>query len=345
MSDPAPDTTTPETDHAPRRRRSRLLTGLLLLIIAGLAGATLAGRLGRYWWLLDLASHYVLYLAVASAGVMLLALVVRRFRVAVVALLMLAVNGWLLSPLYVGAPHGHTAGAANLNLAMMNILHKNRDQQRALDFIQGCDTDLIIIQELDTWWERTIREADTPYRFIESRPSEGSFGIALLAHESVDGQGRVVIEDTRVMDLADDVDGAERPAVEATLLIDGRRVKLLSIHPPPPVHARYTALRDDILRKAKAWADEQTDPHLIIGDLNTTPWSYAYDILIGDGELVSSLDGRGHQGTWPMDLPVPWLLPIDHCLYSADLVCTERRTGEPTGSDHLPLLVSLSIKP
>jgi endonuclease/exonuclease/phosphatase (EEP) superfamily protein YafD len=104
-------------------------------------------------------------------------------------------------------------------------------------------------------------------------------------------------------------------------------------------------MRDAILLKAKAWADAQTDPHLIIGDLNTTPWSHAFTSLTGDGELISTQAGFGNQGTWPTHLPMPWLLPIDHCVVSREWVCVGREIGPETGSDHLPLLVSLALVP
>jgi hypothetical protein len=68
-------------------------------------------------------------------------------------------------------------------------------------------------------------------------------------------------------------------------------------------------------------------------------------ILTADGELISTLDGRGNQGTWPTHLPMPWLLPIDHCLHSLEWDCVAREIGPETGSDHLPLLVSLALKP
>jgi len=102
-------------------------------------------------------------------------------------------------------------------------------------------------------------------------------------------------------------------------------------------------LRDTVLRRAKQWADEQSDPHLVIGDLNTTPWSYAFSILTGDGGLVSTLDGWGNQGTWPTSIPTLGMIPIDHCLISEGLVCVDRRIGDEIGSDHLPLLVTLAM--
>lgn len=332
-----------DLETSPQRPRFPLLRAAVLDAAALLVIATAAGWLGRFWWVADLSSHFVMYYTVASAVVLLLAACLRRWRIAVVLLIILSLNVWSIYPTFFGGGAAVDAKGPLLRLAQVNLLHKNRDRERAIDFISHCDADIMILQEIDPRWERVIDEADTPYRFEVSRPRDGSFGIALLSRESLAGDRRIVVESTRVMDFANGFVGAERPAIEATLLLDGQRVKVLSIHPPPPVSAGLAALRDSVIRQAKDWAEEQDVPHIIIGDLNATPWSYVFSSLTDDGALISTLDGRGNQGTWPTDLPMPWLLPIDHCLHSPEWHCVDRRIGPKTGSDHLPLLVSLVL--
>jgi len=313
------------------------------MVCVGLAVATLAGRLGRFWWVADLFSHFAVYLALAGAGLFIVAVLFRRWVWSGVALMVLTVNAVVIWPVFAPVDTAKPEGSPVLRLAQMNVLHKNRDSIRIGEFLRGCEADLVVMQEVDPWWDCKLGEMDIPYRIAVSRPGEGSFGIALLVHESLGDNPAVSLLDTRVINAAEGIDGADRPAIEATLLLDGQRVRLFSIHPPPPVTAELTLLRDSVLRRAKQWADEQTDPHIVIGDLNTTPWSYAFSILTGDGELASTLRGRGNQGTWPTGVPLPWLLPIDHCLVSEGLICVDRHIGPETGSDHRPLIVSLAL--
>lgn len=332
----------PETK--PKKKRSCLVTLALLLMVTALACATLTGRLGRYWWFADLASHFAMYLTFASAGALLLTMLFRRWLLASAALAVLVVNGWVVWPVMgQGRQAVASATGPTLELAQFNILHKNRNQQEALAYLKRCNADLVFIQEIDPWWADVISNADVPYDFVVSRPGDGSFGIAMLKRREGGSGSDWAIKGTRVIDFADGFANAQRPGIEATLQLNGQEVKLLSVHPPPPVSSGYTAMRNEILRRARAWSDKQTDPNVIIGDLNTTPWSHAFAILTEDGGLSSSQQGWGNEGTWPTTRPLPMLLPIDHCLFRGPWVCVDREVGPHTGSDHLPLEVTLRL--
>lgn len=320
-------------------------TAVLVMGGLGVLAGTLAGLAGPFWWVADLASHFAVYYAVAAAGLLVLALLLRQWVWSGVTLFVLILNCILIWPSFVPVTTRVPPGSSLLTLALVNIEHMNRNESAVGNYLQACNADLIFIQETDPWWDRTLRGMDLPYLIAESQPREGAFGMSLLVHESLAEGDTVVLEQTRVTDLAGGFSGAERPAIQATLSLNGHTVRILSIHPPPPVSRRNTALRDSVLRQARHWSDEQTDPHVIIGDLNTTPWSYAFRLLTSDDQLVSTHVGRGNQGTWPTRYPMPWYLPIDHCLHSRDWVCVDRQIGDYTGSDHWPVRVTLALPP
>jgi len=318
---------------------------VLVLGVLVVFTATLMSLIGRFWWIADLMSHFAVYYTLAGAGLLILALLLRRWVWSGMALFVLVINGALIWPSFMPATRHVPTGSSLLTVAQVNVLHMNRDKQAVSSYLNDCDADLIFVQEADAWWDQTIREMDLPYIIAESQPREGSFGVLMLAHTSLVDDDAIVLKDTHVIDLADGFTGHERPAIEAILHLNSQPVRILCIHPPPPVSALHTRLRDSVLDKAKQWSDEQTDPHVVIGDLNTTPWSYAFRILTHDGQLVSTQNGLGNQGTWPSRLPMPWYLPIDHCVHSAEWVCIDHRVGEHIGSDHWPLLVTLALPP
>ena len=331
---------TQEVQSQPRKKHG-LISRLTVLAMSVLLIATAICLLGRFWWVADLFNHFAVYYVVGCACVLALALILRRRGVALVMLVLLSLHVYTIFPaLPFNVPNMYKPAYTPLNLAQVNILHKNRDKDKALAFIRSCNADIMIIQELDPWWDKLLRSSDIPFNVVVAHPIDHSFGIALLANKSLDQSDRIRIEDAHVLLEAD---GFGRPTVEATIIFEGQPIKLLSIHPPPPMNAAYTWQRNTILQQAKDWANRQTDPHIIVGDLNTTPWSPAFSILTADRKLRNSLDGRGNQGTWPTGLPIPWKLPIDHCLTSKGLVCLDRTIGPETGSDHLPVLITLGI--
>jgi endonuclease/exonuclease/phosphatase (EEP) superfamily protein YafD len=60
---------------------------------------------------------------------------------------------------------------------------------------------------------------------------------------------------------------------------------------------------------------------------------------------VNVRDGFGLLPSWPTFLFFKWLmLPLDHCLVSNDIRVADARTGEPIGSDHLPLIVEIELE-
>jgi endonuclease/exonuclease/phosphatase (EEP) superfamily protein YafD len=125
----------------------------------------------------------------------------------------------------------------------------------------------------------------------------------------------------------------------------GRRLQLVAAHP-------YPAISDDLELDATTTFEQLEDycrrasaPVAIVGDLNTTPWSSRFQQLLENGQLVDSLLGRGLQlsfPAWPPVIGLPFGIPIDHCLHSADLLCTSRELGSALGSNHHPLIVELA---
>ena len=86
-------------------------------------------------------------------------------------------------------------------------------------------------------------------------------------------------------------------------------------------------------------------PKICVGDLNITPWSPYYRSFVERTKLVNARNGFGLLPSWPTFLFFKCLmLPLDHCLVSDDIRVADARTGEPIGSDHLPLIVEIELE-
>ncbi len=133
------------------------------------------------------------------------------------------------------------------------------------------------------------------------------------------------------------------PFVEATLEVGGTPIRFLGVHTLPPSTAENARLRKRQLQELAARARGKSQPVVVCGDLNATPWSPWFADLLRDGGLRNSAQGRGLFGSWPALLPAPLRIPLDHCLVSPSIAVIDRRMGPRIGGDHLPVLVELSV--
>jgi endonuclease/exonuclease/phosphatase (EEP) superfamily protein YafD len=81
---------------------------------------------------------------------------------------------------------------------------------------------------------------------------------------------------------------------------------------------------------------------MVLGDLNLSPWSPYFGDLLSSAGLRDSREGFGIQASWPTAVPL-LRVPIDHVLYSPEVVINHRQIGPDVGSDHLPVVVDFSL--
>ncbi len=134
------------------------------------------------------------------------------------------------------------------------------------------------------------------------------------------------------------------PSIVAQVAVGGRRLSIFCVHVLPPMGSSRAAERNESLVTLAQLVREQSDDVLVIGDLNCTSWSPYFDDLLVSGNLRDSRLGFGLQPSWPVMPGLGPILPIDHCLVSSGVVVHSRRLGSAIGSDHLPIVVDVSLR-
>ena len=322
------------------RRAKWSVTGLLGLGVAGVLAVSLLGFLGRMHWAIDLFSHFRVQYLVVAGVVLALCLVFRWWKLAVGAAAAVAVNAAMILPLYRSPTPIAAAQATPLTVASVNLQYTNHQADTIKNFLNRTDADVVVLIELSYWHEEALQNMDTPYRLVLAEPADHAFGIGVMVRDPL--PDAITIEDIRSRMIGRG--HATRLAAEVDLSIDGTPVRLLGIHPPPPMRDWAWQSRNDILASTARIAAKRDRPLIVVGDLNITPWSPAFSDMLEAGDLHNTQRGFGVQGTWPLNGKLPFTIPIDHCVVTDDWAVLDRRVGPETGSDHLPLTVTLALR-
>jgi len=302
-----------------------------LISIAGVLCClcTITGFLGQTWWIFDLTSHFRVQYAV---GLSLLACVFAMARKLKPALLF---TGFAFLNFAVVVPHcwfGPVAAKSTgqtLRVMLINVRTENQRYDLVKACILGNNPDVVVLEEVDERWLEQLAGLQDNYPHSCSEPREDNFGILLLS--------KLPLENPEIVYLGD----AEVPSVTAMIKFRDKAVALLGTHPLPPSSRENTTLRNEQLAAIPKFLNGQKGSVVLLGDLNTTPWSHSFKRLLRESGLADSSRGFGLQPSWPANLFF-LRIPIDHCLVSPDLQVVNRWIASDIGSDHFPLVVEIA---
>jgi len=292
---------------------------------------TMSGFLGDWFWGFDLASyfrfqHFILLLVFSLALIGL-----KRRRTAATFAVFTLINGWLLLPF---VPLGHsraaTSSGESVRLLAWNVNSRNREFSELRRLVEEHDPDFLLLLEVDDRWSGFLA-GFTNYPTRHIIPRDDNFGIAILSRDmAASAQTRYLGE-------------AGLPSLQSDLSIGNQAVTILSTHPLPPVGSVQNQLRNEQLDRVSDWVNARTNPVIVVGDLNTTPWSPVFRRFAESTGLMNSAEGRGLQSTWPAFFR-PMLIPIDHFLHTDGVFVVRREILPASGSDHLPQLIEFCVR-
>ncbi len=303
--------------------------GLLTAAGVVVCATTLFGFLGQWSWFLDLFSHFRVQYMIGLAVLCFLLLIGRRRRIAATFLGFACINLVLVVPLYFGSQNRNSEGTSAIRAMLLNVNTRLGDPERVKSIVSKVDPDILVLEEINSQWISDLAWLKNSHPYSISRPREDSFGIVLFS--------KLPLVDSEVVYIGN----AEVPSILATIEIEEMELRVVATHPLPPAGREYSRARNEQLEILPNYI---RSPHhvLLIGDLNTTPWSYHFRRLLKSTGLKDSAQGFGVQPTWPSHNPL-FRIPIDHCLHSSGISVVDRQIGENVSSDHYPLIVDFVI--
>lgn len=299
----------------------------LLWLLGGVGLATGLALLAPVGWPFELFSHFrVQYAATA----LLLAALLAWRRLPAPAVLALVLAGWHALPsaytlLYV--PSEPPCAGPALTVVTANVQYSNAHHDRFLAWLDTQPADFVLVQEVTAAWASELAaRSGYPYRHMVAR--EDPYGIAVLS--------RWPLESVSLADLA----GDGLPSLMGIVNAESQRIRFLGLHTHWPVTPALARARDDALRAAAQIVRTSDLPVVLLGDLNLSPDSPAYDHLLADTALRDVMRGLGWRPTWAANF-WPLALRIDHILVSPGFCIEQAEVGPPIGADHRPVLARL----
>lgn len=322
---------TPKRDeHGQQPKLQRDLRGPVtrLLVGATVVGVVtaLSGAVASWHWTFDLLAQLAPQAFIGLLCVALVSVWTRRPRLAMANIVAAMPPALAFAPLYAAPQEVEEPGG--LKVLVANVHTHNQSFDRVAAFIRAERPDIVGLLEVNRAWVDELSRALAGFTQCEMRPRSDNFGLLLCSHRPFE---------------VEVIDEWGPPSLLATIGAEPGALQVLLTHPVPPMSAGGSARRNAQLvgLGSRLWSSRA----IVLGDLNATPWSRAYQTLCAPSNLQSGRHGRGLQSSWPTYYPPPMRIPIDHVLHTPDLHVLEHRLGPDVGSDHFPVVARLRVPP
>jgi endonuclease/exonuclease/phosphatase (EEP) superfamily protein YafD len=286
----------------------------------------------------ELFSHFRLQYLVVSLLLLIVFAVRRRAIYSLLLIVAFTINAsfvlpWYDLPLYDPPLYDNSqaaTGDTRLKFLYANVLSTNRDHERLLDLISSERPDVILLQEVSTHWLAALQTLEADYPFSYSAAREDNFGIAIWSRLPLAAATHV------------DSPPLGYPTIIATTRIGGTDLTIISTHPMIPLGRDNFGARNVQLQSVTELVAQASGEVLLSGDLNASVWDRHYRHFEKITGLRNARRGKGILPTWPTFMR-PAMIPIDHVLVSSRIGITDIKTGPRIGSDHLPLIVTVTL--
>lgn len=298
----------------------------------------IAGWTGSWHRLPELFSHFFLQYVLVLVPATVLLFLGRDGIWRWVALAMLGATGCAIAPFWLPAePAPVRPESERLRILQFNTASRNLPLVEWLAEHRK-EVDVVLVLEAGAKFRAEMQALADEFPYHLEQLDDSPFSIALMS--------RHPLLDARVLEIT----APYFPALQADILLNGTVVRLIGIHPPPPVSADLAEHRNQFMT---ILADRLHDEHapgretIIFGDFNSTVWSpHLRDFMARTG-LSDAQRGQGAPGTWPAVTARHsglFGIPIDTMLVSEGLAVTKRRIGPDLGSDHLPVWTEIAFR-
>ncbi|MBW3097055.1 endonuclease/exonuclease/phosphatase family protein [Pseudohoeflea coraliihabitans] len=219
-----------------------------------------------------------------------------------------------------------------VSILACNVKESNREFDRMKARITEADADLVLLMETTPDWVEAMRPALEAYKYRVERPQTNGYGMMFASREEpLECEVRHLLNE-------------EVPSIHLTLAgpKGGPDVRVIMLHPEPPIPADNTYGRDAEIAKVAEIAREIDSPIIVTGDLNDVAWSLTTRRFLRISKLLDPRQGRGMFNSFDARYPfLRW--PLDHIFHSAHFSVLKLKRLKHVGSDHFPMFFAFAL--
>jgi endonuclease/exonuclease/phosphatase (EEP) superfamily protein YafD len=311
-----------------------------LAVTWGVVLATLVASVANVWWIFDILTsyrpQYALLLVIAVVALAAL----RCWKTLPVAVAALALNAFVIAPVFTGSQAAAAPGSPSLTIAHLNLQSRSGDLPAIHRWLETRPADIVVFLHTAEPTANSLVDGAGPYRMIY--PSY--FGRNARGHRIYRPSPEVIV----VTDLAGvtasepTFPGLPTAAVSLQARLGRYQVSLLACHTLSPGTSSRFDERNRELDAVGRWLRLTPRPAIAFGDFNATYYSPALQHLLHISRATSSQLGFGIQATWPHQFR-PAGIAIDQSIYVGPVTAVARYRGPSLGSEHRVLIVRYEL--
>ena len=270
--------------------------------------ALVLGELGRFYWLLELFSHFVPY----YSATLLLATVFspKTWQKLLFGLSAVLLTVWMFTPLT--NPQAPTP--TQQRFISYNLYINNPQIETDLNWLEQQSADVVFLTEAAPSIQ-IVPRLQAAYPHGCERLEDSPFGLILLSKQAL--KSCTVLQHGSLQNF---------PAIRAEL---GNGRIVYAIHPPPPISAYMATERDRVLHTIAKQVSHEQGEVLVMGDMNNTAFAPSF-------RRFTQISGLKLQAPRAMPTWRPGYISIDHILLRSPHGATVSY-GPWLGSDHRPV--------
>ncbi|MBU2926591.1 endonuclease/exonuclease/phosphatase family protein [Colwellia sp. 1_MG-2023] len=222
-----------------------------------------------------------------------------------------------------------------LTILNFNVLMTNRDAKALVELVKRHNPDVLVTLETDIWWENALSTLTNEMPYTINCPLDNLYGMHVFS--------KLPLAEQEIKYLVEQ----DIPSMHTLITLrNGTKVRAHFLHPAPPspTENERSSERDaELIMVAESIAKTE-QPVIVSGDLNDVAWSSTTRLFRKISGLLDPRIGRGMFNTFHTSyIFARW--PLDHIFHSKHFTLAKIKRLPSIGSDHFPLLTTLSYNP